>query len=293
MAEGGTEVLAGLEVEDGDALGHDGLGGREGDHDGGVGEAGGGEDGFGGRAVDLGAPRDSAVGSHQTMGRAVVWILGLGLAVVVLTAAVSGAVRFATTSTWWWERGFERFDAAGRTGLGEEEVVGIGAEVREYLVDDQDQLGVRYGGDRRFFSEREVQHMVDVKMLMERTWIAGLAAGVVLAAILAGAVLLRRRLDCAGAAKVAVIGGGLGVVIIAGLAVVAMAGFDDAFRQFHLLFFTNDLWQLTSRDRLIQLFPQRFFFETTLLIGGAGIGASLLCLVVGGAYLRRERLGVS
>ena len=123
----------------------------------------------------------------------------------------------------------------------------IGAEVREYLVDDQERLGVRYGEDRRFFSEREVQHMVDVKVLMERTWIAGLAAGMVLAAILAGAVLWRRRLDCAAAARVAVVGGGLGVVIIAGLAVVAAAGFDDAFRQFHLLFFTNDLWQLTSR----------------------------------------------
>ena len=56
VAEGGAQVLAGLEVEDGDALGHDGAGGGEGGDDGGVGEAGGGEDGFGGRAVDLGAP---------------------------------------------------------------------------------------------------------------------------------------------------------------------------------------------------------------------------------------------
>ena len=227
------------------------------------------------------------------MGRAVVWVCGLGLAVAVLTVAISGAVRFAATSTWWWERGFERFDAERRTGLEEAEVLRIGAEVREYLADDQERLEVRYGGDLRFFSEREVQHMVDVKVLMERTWIAGLAATALLGAILAGAALGRRRLDCAVAARVAVIGGGLGVAIIAGLAVVAVAGFDDAFRQFHLLFFTNDLWQLTSRDRLIQLFPQRFFFETTLLIGGAGIGASLLCLAIGGAYLRRERRGVS
>ena len=227
------------------------------------------------------------------MRRAVVWVCGLGLAVAVLTVAISGAVRFAATSTWWWERGFERFDAAGRTGLGEEEVQRIGAEVREYLADDQERLEVRYGGDLRFFSEREVQHMVDVKVLMERTWIAGLAATALLGAILAGAMIGRRRLDCAAAARVAVIGGGLGVAIIAVLAVVATAGFDDAFRQFHLLFFTNDLWQLTSRDRLIQLFPQRFFFETTLLIGGAGIGASLLCLAIGGAYLRRGRRGVS
>ena len=34
-----------------------------------------------------------------------------------------------------------------------------------------------------------------------------------------------------------------------------LTGFDSAFRNFHLLFFTNDLWQLSSRDGLIQLFP--------------------------------------
>ena len=75
------------------------------------------------------------------------------------------------------------------------------------------------------------------------------------------------------------------------LGIIGISGFDSAFRQFHLLFFTNDLWQLSSRDGLIQLFPQRFFFDTTMLIGGvtlafvvaAGAGSALyLC------WLRRN-----
>ena len=71
------------------------------------------------------------------------------------------------------------------------------------------------------------------------------------------------------------------------LAVVAMAGFDEAFRQFHLLFFTNDLWQLSSADALIQLFPQRFFFDTTLLIGAAIIIPAALIAVLGQLLARR------
>ena len=216
-------------------------------------------------------------------------VLGVLLAAVLLVAAVSAAVRFTATSGWWWERGFARFDAERRTGLPAEEVLRIGAEVREYLVDDSERLAVTYRvGEREvaFFSEREVQHMVDVKVLMERTWVAGLVAAGVLVLALVGAILLRRF----GRGTVAMVGGAIGVAVIAVLAVVAVAGFDGAFRQFHLLFFTNDLWQLTSRDRLIQLFPQQFFFETTLVIGGAAVAASLLCLAAGVA-LRRRRGG--
>ena len=214
-------------------------------------------------------------------------VLGVVLAIAVLVAAVSAAVRFTATSGWWWERGFARFDAAGRTGLPAEEVSRIGGEVRGYLTDDSERLGVRYavgGREAAFFSEREVEHMVDVKRLMEGTWVAGLVAAGVLGAVLIAAVLRRGRRW----APAAMIGGAIGVGVIVVLAVVAVAGFDDAFRQFHLLFFTNDLWQLTSRDRLIQLFPQRFFFETTLVIGGVAVAASLACLSVGAALRGRQ-----
>ena len=71
------------------------------------------------------------------------------------------------------------------------------------------------------------------------------------------------------------------------LGVVAVTGFDGAFRQFHLLFFTNDLWQLSSRDRLIQLFPQSFFFETTMLIGATTIAVAAAVALAGWWWRRR------
>lgn len=133
--------------------------------------------------------------------------------------------------------------------------------------------------------------MVDVKVLLGRTWDAGWAAFGLLAAIAMAGVVLRGRFDCRAAARAAVFGGVGAAVIVGVLAVVAVSGFDEAFRQFHLLFFTNDLWMLSSRDRLIQLFPQGFFFETTLLIGGAALIGAAACSLCGWFWLRRA--GVS
>ena len=160
----------------------------------------------------------------------------------------------------------------GRTGMTPEEVSRVGAEVRDYLRNDAERLTVQReladGRRAPVFSEREVVHMIDVKRLMARTWDAGWAAFGLLIALAAGAFWHGWRAGLAWLLRAAAAAGGLIVTLVIVLAVVAMVGFDEAFRQFHLLFFTNDLWQLTSADALIQLFPQRFFFDTTLLIGG-------------------------
>ena len=212
------------------------------------------------------------------------------LALALFTLATAASVRFAATSSWWWERGFERYDAPRRTGMTPEEVSRVGAEVRDYLRNDAERLTVQRaladGRRAPVFSEREVVHMIDVKRLMARTWDAGWAAfGLIIA--LAAAFWRGRRAGLAWLLRAAAAAGGLIVALVVVLAVVAMVGFDEAFRQFHLLFFTNDLWQLTSADALIQLFPQRFFFDTTLLIGGAIVIPSALIGVLGRALARR------
>lgn len=213
------------------------------------------------------------------------------LALALFTLATAASVRFAATSTWWWERGFERYDAPRRTGMTPEEVSRVGAEVRDYLRNDAERLTVQRaladGRRAPVFSEREVVHMIDVKRLMARTWDAGWAAFGLIIALAAGAFWRGRRAGLAWLLRAAAAAGGLIVALVVALAVVAMVGFDEAFRQFHLLFFTNDLWQLTSADALIQLFPQRFFFDTTLLIGAAIVAPAVLIGVFGRLLARR------
>ncbi len=210
-------------------------------------------------------------------------VAGFGLAVLVLPVAL--AVRFAATSGWWWERGFDQFHAETRTGLPRDAVDQGAADLRAYFASDADLPAITVintaGAEESLFTEREARHLRDVRLLFDRTYDAGWAAlgygitFVVALGFLAGA---RRRVLLGRALRYA---GGGGFAAIGGLAVVAVTGFDGVFRQFHLLFFTNDLWQLSSRDRLIQMFPQDFFFETTLLVGGVALLATGTALWLG------------
>ena len=230
-----------------------------------------------------------------TRGRVIWRLIVVLFAIAVLTLPIAWSVRFAAQSGWWWERGFDRFDVERRAGLEQSEIDQAGTTIRAYFLNDEERLTVVVntpaGTSEPLFTERETLHMADVKRLIERTYDAGWASLGFLIMFVVGAVFWRRRAGGRGAAPFLARAGfyaGLGVAaVVALLAIVAATGFDAAFRQFHLIFFTNDLWQLSNRDRLIQFFPQGFFFETTLLIGSTAIAFALVIAGSGFWYLRR------
>ena len=216
------------------------------------------------------------------------WTLAhVALALALLVLPVALAVRYAATSDGWWERGFERYDAVSRTGLTPEEVDRVAAETREYLSNDDELLTVSVDGVP-FYSEREVLHMVDVKRLMGRVYDAGWAAlGFIVAFVVF--VLWRAERAVRSLARSVLVACGIVAVAFVALAIFGLSGFDSAFRSFHLIFFTNDLWQLSSRDSLIQLFPQGFFFDTTVLIGGVVLVPLIALSGLSWWVLRRTR----
>ena len=80
------------------------------------------------------------------------------------------------------------------------------------------------------------------------------------------------------------------LALVGASAVLAYTGFEDAWRQFHFLAFTNDLWELDpDTDHLIQMFPQGFWFDITLLIGAFTMLEALLIGGVSGVYLYLTR----
>ena len=211
--------------------------------------------------------------------------VALALSLFVLPVALS--VRYTATSASWWERGFERYDATRRTGLPQDEVLRVAAETREYLANDDERLDVTVDG-APFYSEREILHMIDVKRLMSRVYDAGWAAlGFIIAFV--AAVIWRRRGQAARIlAQTTLSACGIVTTLVMILGVLGLTGFDSAFRRFHLIFFTNDLWQLDSSDGLIQLFPQRFFLDTTMLIGGVTLGFIVVLGALSVMMLRRS-----
>ena len=256
--------------------------------------------------IQAAIPLSTGSGGARSDGRAatrrcLIWRFFIVLfAITLLTLPIAWSVRFAAQSGWWWERGFDRFAVERRTGLERSEIDEAGTTIRAYFLNDEERLVIVVntpaGTSEPLFTERETLHMIDVKRLIERTYDAGWASFGFLIAFVVGVVWWRRSAGARGAAPFLARAGffaGLGVAAVVGLlAIVAATGFDGAFRQFHLLFFTNDLWQLSNRDRLIQFFPQGFFFETTLLIGSTAIAFALAMAGSGFWYLRRFEGGV-
>ena len=146
----------------------------------------------------------------------------------------------------------------------------------DYLLND---AGIGFLGDLRFedgtpvYNQRELGHMVDVKMVVRgalRIWrIGGLLA--------IGLGLLIWRVAGVPALGVALEGGGkltlwLMLAIFLGLALA----FSVVFVGFHQVFFESGTWTFAFSDTLIRLFPERFWqvaFATVTLGSGAMAGA--------------------
>ena len=120
-------------------------------------------------------------------------------------------------------------------------------------------------------NDRERQHLRDVRGIF-----AGLA--ILVATSLVVLMVGRRRLG-AGRFRAAARTGATGTVaavVVAGL--VASVAFDTAFEIFHRLFFAGGTYTFDpSTERLVQLFPNQFWIESTV---AAGIVIAALGLVV-------------
>lgn len=137
-----------------------------------------------------------------------------------------------------------------------------------YLIDNRD---ISYLGNLRFedgsplFNSRELHHMRDVQTVTRYAFVVGIAAGVIAAAC---AVTLYRARQAA-MLRMALLRGALMTLIAIGVVVVlAVVGWQMFFTGFHQLFFSEGTWYFLTSDTLIRLFPEQFWFDAALTIGG-------------------------
>ena len=145
----------------------------------------------------------------------------------------------------------------------------------EYLVND---AGPEFLSDLTFddgsplYNEREVSHMVDVKVLVKfglRLW--AWATGLLV--FLGGWAKLEQwwQAYLLGAKR----GGWLTLFLVVVLGIAASINFWAFFEQFHHLFFTGDTWIFYYSDTLIRLFPMRFWSDAFLMEGIIVVGGAL------------------
>jgi integral membrane protein (TIGR01906 family) len=189
-------------------------------------------------------------------------------------------------------RGFRDNHVAQTTGLDEPQLERIADAFVAYFQapPGQIQMQVTVGGQSRpLFNEREVEHMQDVQALIQWFLRAGTLAGIVvvvrllMAAVVDRSTLLLGRELLWSAALI------VGLVVLVG--VLSLLDFDSLWTRFHQVAFRNDLWQLDpSRDYLIMLFPEPFWFEATIRLATTIALETGVVIVLGLALLFGPRL---
>lgn len=139
------------------------------------------------------------------------------------------------------------------------------------------------------FNERELIHLIDVKVLARR---ALLLHGVLGLLIVGAVVILLFHPEGRKALPDSLLQGSLWTFLLFGLVgVFAAAGFDTFFVSFHRTFFAGDSWLFSHSDTLIQLFPLPFWFDAAITWVGLTLGEAAILGV--GAYLWGKRCSVA
>ena len=182
---------------------------------------------------------------------------GVALATVILVLGIGVAALFNPPFVAF-EQG--RADSAGWTGY-------TTAELR--TATDAILRDLYFGGDfsvtvrgQPVLDPREQAHMRDVRGVF-----AGFYVAVLLSALLLLVVGWRSRRDAWfwRATRSGAIALSVGVVV---LGIVSLVAFDALFEVFHRIFFAGGTYLFDPRtERLVQLFPDQFWSETSIVLG--------------------------
>ncbi len=214
---------------------------------------------------------------------------GFVAAVPVFLVAVS--VAWAVNDPGLYQRGFQKYDIARRTGITQADLLQVGADLRRYFNSAGEPLLVSvpvHGEVRPLYSQRETLHMRDVKQLVRGVYLTALLTGGYLL-LLGLAGFIRERGDYwPTLARLLLYGGALTLGLTLTLGLFALLGFERMFLLFHQLSFRNDLWQLNPyTDYLLIMFPAGFWFDATMRIALTTVAGAALLSVSGGYGLYR------
>lgn len=216
---------------------------------------------------------------------------GLATLVVISTPLflIAASVAWAVNDPGLYRRGFEKYNISAYSGITDEDLIRVGAELRQYFNSSEEPLRVVvpvYGMERELYNEREVHHMRDVKGLVRGVyWLAAITF-VFLLAVKGAGYYIWRWAFARQIARLGLYGGLLTLGLVLAVGLFALVGFDSLFLLFHQVSFTNDLWQLDPRtDYLLIMFPQGFWFDATLRVAFTTIAGASLLVVLSGGYL--------
>jgi integral membrane protein (TIGR01906 family) len=236
-----------------------------------------------------GRQRKAYMGFARTLAT-ILFVIALPIALVTTN------VRLLANAPMVYDYAFDRYDAEQSTGLSRSELDGAGEALRDYFNNGEKTFYYEVTEDglpASIFNARETTHMEDVKSLFVKVNRAQEISVVFVLLYAVSFFIWARDGKVRQLAAQCLIGLGLGVLAVGGIGIVAAFGFESAFERFHTIAFSNDLWKLNpATDHLIQMFPEPFWRDMTILLGAMCAVEALAIGAVSAVYLigsREER----
>ena len=201
-------------------------------------------------------------------------------------------IRVAVSEKPVYDYAVRNYGAEAASAIPQSELLRANGEIHRYLTADSAAplaIDVRNqeGETVPLFSARETAHMADVRDVVQSLFTAQALA---VAAVITLAVVMLMLWPPRALEAVALYGSLLTSGVLGLTALIAISGFDSAWTQFHVIAFNNDLWALNpARDHLIQMFPETFWRDITVLIGAATMLEAVLISGTSVAYLILSR----
>jgi integral membrane protein (TIGR01906 family) len=178
-----------------------------------------------------------------------------------------------------WEYGRSGFPAA--SGMTDDERLSLSKPSARFIVDNADVETLRrmtVGGEA-LYTEPEVQHVVDVRVLVRRLALLTLAGVVVVGA---AAIAWRGNRPRVRSLLAAIGRGGwltVGLVVLVGIGIALAWPF--VFVGFHVVFFEPGTWSFPTDSGLIRLYPEQFWFDTAVALASLTLLEGALVGIVG------------
>lgn len=168
-----------------------------------------------------------------------------------------------------------------RFGFSQEERLDWGTKSIQYFFNNS---GPEYMQNLRFedgtsiYNDREVSHMLDVKILLQQALRLFYIFLILYFLIIIWAKIKHQLHLVWGAASN---GGWLTLGLIGLILAGVVISFDALFTAFHKLFFTGDTWLFYYSDTLIRLFPMRLWQDAFIFMGIITIAFALFFAIYG------------
>jgi len=218
------------------------------------------------------------------------WIFILCLPVLLLTASIGWGVN----SHWLYQYGFEKYDVSQTTGIAEAELEKAASGLISYFNSGEKDISltvIKDGEPFELFNQREVAHLRDVKGLIRLDYWVLLGTLIYVIAYAGVSLFWQRGRYWQRLGWGVINGSGITLALMLAMGLGTLLNFDQLFWQFHLLSFTNELWQLDpARDYLIMLFPGGFWYDVALFCAGITAGLAIILGGVAGGYLWAGRV---